>query len=357
MSKIAGLAPGLWGWMEAVAVAIVVLLFILACYYAARSLLWRGISVPGGRGRQQRLGAVDVFNLDQNRQLVLVRRDNVEHLVLIGGPNDVLIESQIVRAEPRNPREREIPEAILEGANGAPRAAMPNVPPLATPPLASAVPPPVAVPVAPAPVPHATPVQRPAAFSPPPRRDPPAPAADVMPVPHDLAAPAREPADPATALMAALGSALDLKNEGAPAPSPAVPAPPVLRAPLQRPVFERTAPRPPAPRAERNVPSLASMSARQLPQPAAKTEAPSSASGEVPPPVITPSPLRPSPLNALLGNLAKAEVIPPAPAPAVAAAEAAPPSPPEAVVAAEAEAQDSLETEMARLLGRPLGGA
>src|SRR5271163_4066386 len=57
------------------------------------------LRVPGGsRTRQPRLGLVDAFSLDGQRQLVLVRRDNIEHLIMIGGPNDVLVESQIIRA-------------------------------------------------------------------------------------------------------------------------------------------------------------------------------------------------------------------------------------------------------------------
>ncbi|MBX9874305.1 MAG: hypothetical protein K2X84_05560, partial [Beijerinckiaceae bacterium] len=39
----------------------------------------------GGRARQPRLGVVDIHDLDRQRQLVLIRRDNVEHLVMIGG--------------------------------------------------------------------------------------------------------------------------------------------------------------------------------------------------------------------------------------------------------------------------------
>ena len=46
----------------------------------------------------RRLGLVDAFSLDGQRQLVLIRRDNIEHLVMIGGPNDVLVELQINRA-------------------------------------------------------------------------------------------------------------------------------------------------------------------------------------------------------------------------------------------------------------------
>ncbi|MDR7036852.1 hypothetical protein J2X36_001594 [Methylobacterium sp. BE186] len=51
----------------------------------------------GGRGRQPRLGIVDVYELDRQRQLILLRRDNVEHLLLVGGPNDVVIERHIQR--------------------------------------------------------------------------------------------------------------------------------------------------------------------------------------------------------------------------------------------------------------------
>ena len=71
-------------------------LAVLAIIY--RFVFAHRLRVPGGRTRQPRLGLVDAFSLDGQRQLVLVRRDNVEHLVMIGGPNDVLVESQINRA-------------------------------------------------------------------------------------------------------------------------------------------------------------------------------------------------------------------------------------------------------------------
>lgn len=60
------------------------------------------VKPPGnGRQRQPRLGIVDAFDLDRQRQLVIVRRDNVEHLLMIGGPNDLVIEPQIIRGESR----------------------------------------------------------------------------------------------------------------------------------------------------------------------------------------------------------------------------------------------------------------
>jgi flagellar protein FliO/FliZ len=66
----------------------------------------RRLRLPrNGRARLPRLGTVDAFDLDRQRQLVIVRRDNVEHLLMIGGPNDVVIEADIIRAESRDQRD------------------------------------------------------------------------------------------------------------------------------------------------------------------------------------------------------------------------------------------------------------
>ena len=82
------------GVFGAILLALLLVLFILYRVLFAHRLRLPG----GGRARQPRLGLVDAFSLDGQRQLVLVRRDNIEHLVMIGGPNDVVIESQIIRA-------------------------------------------------------------------------------------------------------------------------------------------------------------------------------------------------------------------------------------------------------------------
>ena len=50
------------------------------------------------RGRQPRLAVIDHATVDSRRRLVLIRRDNIEHLLMIGGPTDVVIEPHIVRA-------------------------------------------------------------------------------------------------------------------------------------------------------------------------------------------------------------------------------------------------------------------
>ena len=48
------------------------------------------------RGRRgQRLGISEYHELDQTRRLVLIRRDETEHLILIGGVQDMVIETGI----------------------------------------------------------------------------------------------------------------------------------------------------------------------------------------------------------------------------------------------------------------------
>jgi flagellar protein FliO/FliZ len=78
------------------------IIFLLLALFALvlRRLTGGRLSLPSherGRSRQPRLGIVDVYDLDRQRQLILLRRDNVEHLLLIGGPNDVVVETNLVR--------------------------------------------------------------------------------------------------------------------------------------------------------------------------------------------------------------------------------------------------------------------
>jgi hypothetical protein len=71
-------------------------------FIALIAVLWlvkrRGGPAPflkGGRNRQPRLQVLDATAVDARRRLVLVRRDNVEHLIMIGGPTDIVVESGI----------------------------------------------------------------------------------------------------------------------------------------------------------------------------------------------------------------------------------------------------------------------
>lgn len=50
------------------------------------------------RGRLRRLAVIDAAPIGGRRRLILIRRDNVEHLLIIGGPTDTVVEANIVRA-------------------------------------------------------------------------------------------------------------------------------------------------------------------------------------------------------------------------------------------------------------------
>ena len=71
-----------------------------------------------------RLAVIDAAAVDGRRRLVLVRRDNVEHLLMIGGPTDIVVEPNIVRAMPA--RDQAPPRPAVGGAELPPRVALPE---------------------------------------------------------------------------------------------------------------------------------------------------------------------------------------------------------------------------------------
>ncbi|HWK43282.1 MAG TPA: flagellar biosynthetic protein FliO [Stellaceae bacterium] len=81
------------------ALAFVVAL-IAACAWLARRYAGGGMLVR--RGATRRLSIVEVTSIDAKRRLVLLRRDGVEHLVLLGPGQDVVIERGIP-ADPADP--------------------------------------------------------------------------------------------------------------------------------------------------------------------------------------------------------------------------------------------------------------
>ncbi|MBS3847918.1 flagellar biosynthetic protein FliO [Devosia sp. BSSL-BM10] len=74
------------------ALGIVIILIVLGVWLL--KLLFNATSTAG-RGRNRRLAIIDTLALDQKRQLLIIRRDNVEHLILTGGPQDVVVETGI----------------------------------------------------------------------------------------------------------------------------------------------------------------------------------------------------------------------------------------------------------------------
>jgi flagellar biogenesis protein FliO len=77
---------------------VVVLALIGATAFVVRRFGGDRMGAAASRGRQPRLAVVDAASVDGRRRLILIRRDNVEHLLMIGGPTDVVVELNIVRA-------------------------------------------------------------------------------------------------------------------------------------------------------------------------------------------------------------------------------------------------------------------
>lgn len=113
--------------LGAVIVAILLVLWLLKLVFRASGNV--------GRGRNRRLAVVDSLALDPKRQLLIVRRDNVEHLILVGGPQDMVVETGIAveEAPAAQPARRPIPMV----ASRRPAKASPAV---ATPPVTAATP-------------------------------------------------------------------------------------------------------------------------------------------------------------------------------------------------------------------------
>jgi hypothetical protein len=130
---------------------IVVLGLIGVAAWLVRRFAGNRLGSSANRGRMPRLAVIDAAAVDGRRRLVLVRRDNVEHLLMIGGPTDIVVEPNIVRATPARdqmpqrpplggdlqPRAPSLPESAAWTDTDAPRPSsldhpepqMPELPP------------------------------------------------------------------------------------------------------------------------------------------------------------------------------------------------------------------------------------
>jgi flagellar protein FliO/FliZ len=283
---------------------LIVLGLIGAAAWAVRRF---GSSRIGGtaRGRLPRLAVIDYASVDARRRLILVRRDNVEHLVMIGGPTDVVVEANIVRAVAAT---RDVPAARPPaGSEILPRAI---------------------------PLPEAGngswPLQpEPLAPFPPPRR------ARVEPIPDELApAPSLEIPRPQRDALSAIA------DDIAATPTPAFP--PRSRQP-SRPAEPRPSATPPSVEAVSAADQSLAEMAQRLEAALRKPKAPDK-----------PAELHEAATADEPAAEADVPVTPPAPPPRPARPADAKPARAE-TKAKEGKLYDTLEQEMASLLGRPPG--
>jgi flagellar protein FliO/FliZ len=335
---------------------------VLSLIYVTAMIIRRltGRRLPlsnAGRARQPRLGVLDAFAIDARRRLVLIRRDNVEHLIMIGGPNDVVVESHIVRTPAQAalaPQRGNRPPAEAVRAPVLPPQPQPQ--PVLPPQPAAVIP----QPRIPSPPPGLQPVPAPTPF--PPRQPtvaavPPPPA--VQDIPPPVAPPAAEPprSKPGffRATMRRATGVLTPSNDQGPQDEPPIsdmpperrePAPPRI---VPAPVAAAPAPPPPPvpagkPKAE--IDPLFADIERQLEEALQRPKGPGAVAEPVPP--APPAPRPAAAPSAPLAPPARRPVERPA-APAPRAPE---PAPATDTAAADKSHLDSLEEEMANLLGR-----
>lgn len=210
-----------------IAFVLVMVLIGLTAWLIRQFSSARPSGTAGGRARQPRLAVLDSAVVDARRRLVLIRRDNVEHLLMIGGPTDVVVEANVVRAHPAGPMLAPQPRHAPQ------RAPIEPVEPEYDPSLVPMDEPYYEEPPAPRPAPQA---QRPAMRAPAPQPQPQAPAAAprMAPPPPPPAAP--RPAAPAAAprVQPQYSDMAQRLEAALRAPAPDVPPPPARPAPEAR---------------------------------------------------------------------------------------------------------------------------
>jgi flagellar biogenesis protein FliO len=363
-----------------------ILLFLVVALGLLALAFWLVRRFAGGRlgsaatrGRQPRLAVIDQAAVDGRRRLVLIRRDNVEHLLIIGGPTDVVVEPNILRAA----------TAQREAAPVRPAAAadtLPRAVPLGDDTMWPLQPEPAPKPES---APRPEPPLRTDGASRPPRA--PAAAEDVPPWPAEPEAPAL-PGPPPTPAPSVPASAPAARRPGGLDPLAGLAEelsrmPAAEAANIEQRLPPRRTPRlpstpsaaptgadavPPAPPADQNLSEMAQRLEAALRRPGKPGDKPAE-----PPPPTAPAPPEPDPfaprprsarLDSALRRPFKADDLraaAPAPRPAIepgatATEEGAPAgaSQPDSGEPARTDAKpkslyDSLEQEMASLLNRP----
>ncbi len=93
-----------------IAALIVVGGLLLRGYLATGSVTGSITNTFFGPKPQKRLEVTDHASVDGRRRLILVRRDNIEHLIMIGGPVDIVVETGI--GESRSAASRPAAEVV-----------------------------------------------------------------------------------------------------------------------------------------------------------------------------------------------------------------------------------------------------
>jgi flagellar protein FliO/FliZ len=112
-------------YMKFVFAFIFVLALIALATFVARRM---GFGLPSSprNSAHRRLGIVENLNIDGKRRMVLVRRDETEHLILLGTGTELLIENGIT--PPENAFSKALNDAARATATGSTDVMSPKAP-------------------------------------------------------------------------------------------------------------------------------------------------------------------------------------------------------------------------------------
>ncbi len=310
---------------------VAVLALIGAAAWLVRRFAGNRLGANANRSRMPRLAVIDAAAVDGRRRLVLVRRDNVEHLLMIGGPTDIVVEPNIVRASPA--RDSVPPRPAGGELPRIPPHAEAGIRPDAEPGYDQSephIPEPPPRPARPA---FADEMRRPAAPAIAERRSDPL-MSGFVPEPLSRPEPRPEPREPRIEAPPARPTRSEPPMMPR-APRPAEPAP--ARAPAMR--AERTAPPPVPPAAPANVSSAADQNLADMAQrlEAALRRPAGDVRAEPAEPRVGAPPVAPEPPSGRPAPRPSADI----------------PAPRNEAPAAAKTGFENLEDEMASLLGRP----
>jgi flagellar protein FliO/FliZ len=86
----------------AMALLFVLALILMLAYAAKRFGLMARVTVNSTKTKDKRLNIVEILPVDARRKLMLIRRDGVEHLIMLGHERDIVIERNIETATGKN---------------------------------------------------------------------------------------------------------------------------------------------------------------------------------------------------------------------------------------------------------------
>ena len=78
-----------------IALLFVLALILLLAYGAKRFGLMARVTINSAKTKDKRLNIVEILPIDARRKLMIIRRDNVEHLIMLGLDRDLVIEQNI----------------------------------------------------------------------------------------------------------------------------------------------------------------------------------------------------------------------------------------------------------------------